>query len=131
MGGFDADTGLTGRKLIVDNYGPRVPVGGGAFSGKDPTKSDRSAAYMARYIAIDILKQNMKNNDKPKEVIVNLAYVIGKDQPVQAHAIIKEKRTICTNYIHNLSLIGQYHLSPKGIIDKLELRRPIYLETAN
>ena len=58
VGGFDADTGLTGRKLVVDNYGPRVPIGGGAFSGKDPSKVDRSAAYMARRVAVDYLKKS-------------------------------------------------------------------------
>ena len=70
LGGFDADAGLTGRKLAVDNYGPRVPLGGGAFSGKDSTKVDRSAAYMARNIAVDYLLSNPNN----QEVLVRLAY---------------------------------------------------------
>jgi S-adenosylmethionine synthetase len=73
LGGFDADAGLTGRKIVVDAYGPRVPVGGGAFSGKDYTKVDRTGAYMARKIAVDIL-----NKRNAKEVLVNLAYAIGK-----------------------------------------------------
>ena len=84
MGGFDADAGVTGRKLVVDNYGPRVPIGGGAFSGKDSSKVDRSAAYMARRIAVDLLENDPETN----EVYVYLAYAIGYDKPVQASAII-------------------------------------------
>jgi S-adenosylmethionine synthetase len=78
-GGFDADTGLTGRKLVVDSYGPRVAPGGGAFSGKDYTKVDRSGAYMARRIAVDLLLQK-----GAKEVLVKLAYAIGVKDPVMA-----------------------------------------------
>jgi len=84
IGGFTADAGLTGRKLAVDNYGPRVPLGGGAFSGKDSTKVDRSAAYMARRVAVDILEQR----PEVQEVFVQLAYAIGYDQPLQATAIV-------------------------------------------
>ena len=87
IGGFTADAGLTGRKLAVDNYGPRVPLGGGAFSGKDCTKVDRSAAYMGRRIAVDILEQRPEVN----EVMVQLAYAIGYDQPLQATAIVDGK----------------------------------------
>jgi S-adenosylmethionine synthetase len=83
LGGFDADSGLTGRKIVVDAYGPNVPVGGGAFSGKDPTKVDRSGAYMARKIAIDYLKKR-----NAKEVLVKLAYAIGKKDPVMQSVII-------------------------------------------
>ena len=83
QGGFDSDAGLTGRKLIVDNYGPRVPVGGGAFSGKDPSKVDRSAAYIARKIARDYLQRFQAN-----EVYVYLAYAIGYDQAIEATAIV-------------------------------------------
>lgn len=115
MGGFDADTGLTGRKLVVDNYGPRVPIGGGAFSGKDPSKVDRSAAYMARKIAVDYLKQF-----QAKEVFVHLAYAIGYDQPLQATALVDGAPKQVTGY----------DLSPNGIIDHLQLRRPIYEQTA-
>jgi S-adenosylmethionine synthetase len=116
IGGFDADTGLTGRKIAVDNYGPRIQVGGGCFSGKDATKVDRSAAYMARRIALDLLKGR---NDR-HEVLVKLAYSIGKAEPVMAVAIIdgKEKE------------IKGYDLSPQGIIKYLELRKPVYTETA-
>lgn len=115
QGGFDADAGLTGRKLIVDNYGPRVPIGGGAFSGKDPSKVDRSAAYAARRVAVDYLKK-----ENAKEVHVYLAYAIGHDQPLEATVIVdgKEER------------VEGYDLSPNGIIQLLDLKRPIYEETA-
>ena len=115
IGGFDADAGLTGRKLIVDNYGPRIPIGGGAFSGKDPSKVDRSAAYMARKIAIDYLKSH-----KAKEVFVHLAYAIGYDQPLEATVTIDGKQNV----------VKGYDLSPNGIIAFLELKRPIYEQTA-
>lgn len=115
VGGFDADTGLTGRKLVVDNYGPRVPIGGGAFSGKDPSKVDRSAAYMARKIAVDYLKQF-----QAREVFVHLAYAIGYDQPLQATVLVDgmQKR------------VEGYDLSPRGIINHLQLKRPVYEQTA-
>ena len=116
IGGFTADAGLTGRKLAVDNYGPRVPLGGGAFSGKDCTKVDRSAAYMARRIAVDILEQRPEVN----EVMVQLAYAIGYDQPLQASALVDGEH----------EFIKGYDLSPKGIIDFLDLRKPIFSNTA-
>ena len=117
IGGFTADAGLTGRKLAVDNYGPRIPIGGGAFSGKDSTKVDRSAAYMARRVAVDLLEQDETRN----EVFVQLAYAIGYDEPLQATAVVdgvEEK-------------IQGYDLSPSGIIDFLKLRTPIFSETAS
>jgi S-adenosylmethionine synthetase len=116
IGGFTADAGLTGRKLAVDNYGPRVPLGGGAFSGKDATKVDRSAAYMGRRIAVDILEER----PEVQEVMVQLAYAIGYDQPLQATAIVDGEH----------EFIKGYDLSPKGIIDFLELRNPIFGRTA-
>ena len=116
IGGFTADAGLTGRKLAVDNYGPRVPIGGGAFSGKDSTKVDRSAAYMGRRIAVDILEER----PEVQEVMVQLAYAIGYDQPLQATAIVDGEH----------EFIKGYDLSPKGIIDFLELTKPIFGETA-
>ena len=116
IGGFTADAGVTGRKLAVDNYGPRVPLGGGAFSGKDCTKVDRSGAYMARRVAVDILEQN----DSSQEVYVQLAYAIGYDQPLQATAVIDGIETP----------IEGYDLSPQGIIDFLELRSPDFARTA-
>jgi S-adenosylmethionine synthetase len=115
IGGFDADAGLTGRKLAVDNYGPGVPVGGGAFSGKDPSKVDRSAAYMARRIAVEYLKKF-----NAKEVSVSLAYAIGYDQPVQATALVDGRE----------HPVEGYDLSPRGIIKSLNLRRPLYEQTA-
>jgi len=93
QGGFDADTGLSGRKLIVDNYGPEIPIGGGSFSGKDYTKVDRSAAYMARKIAIDLLRSH-----NAREVFTKLAYAIGKPDPVMAVALIDGKEEIIAGY---------------------------------
>lgn len=115
QGGFDADAGLTGRKLVVDNYGPRIPIGGGAFSGKDPSKVDRSAAYMARKIAVDYVTQR-----KAHEVRVFLAYAIGYDKPLEATVVIDGKE----------ELIEGYDLSPNGIVKFLNLKRPIYEQTA-
>ena len=115
MGGFDADAGVTGRKLVVDNYGPRVPIGGGAFSGKDSSKVDRSAAYMARKIAVDTLKAN-----DAEEVYVYLAYAIGYDKPVQATAII--------DGVENN--IEHFDLSPNGIVKTLGLQEPKFEKTA-
>lgn len=106
LGGFDADTGLSGRKLIVDNYGPQIPIGGGSFSGKDYTKVDRSGAYMARKIAVDILKKK-----KAKEVFVKIAYAIGKSSPAMAQAI-------CDGEVID---INNYDLSPSGIYKALKL----------
>jgi S-adenosylmethionine synthetase len=117
IGGFTADAGLTGRKLAVDNYGPRIPIGGGAFSGKDSTKVDRSAAYMARRVAVDILEQRPEVN----EVFVQLAYAIGYNEPLQATAVVDGKE----------EKIQGYDLSPQGIINFLELRKPIFSETAS
>tara|TARA_Y100001958_G_C21195511_1_gene522951 strand:+ start:623 stop:1579 length:957 start_codon:yes stop_codon:yes gene_type:complete len=114
--GFTADAGLTGRKLAVDNYGPRIPIGGGAFSGKDATKVDRSAAYMARRIAVDLLKKR-----DAKEVFVQLAYAIGYDKPLQASAVVDGKH----------EFVKGYNLTPQGIIDFLDLKKPIYEYTAS
>jgi len=116
IGGFTADAGLTGRKLAVDNYGPRVPIGGGAFSGKDSTKVDRSAAYMARRVAVDLLEEDETRN----EVIVQLAYAIGYDQPLQSTAVIDGVETP----------IKGYDLSPKGIIEFLKLKEPVFSKSA-
>ncbi len=109
VGGFDADAGLTGRKLAVDSYGPRVPLGGGAFSGKDGTKVDRSGAYIARKIAVDYLQKHSAN-----EVYVYLAYAIGYPDPVEATVSIDGKQ----------KQIKGYDLTPEGIIKKLNLRTP-------
>ena len=114
-GPFAVDAGLTGRKIVIDNYGPRIPVGGGAFSGKDPTKVDRSGAYMARRVAVDYLRAR-----KAREVLVRLAYVIGIAAPVEATVIIDGQA----------EEIQGYDLTPEGIIEFLDLRRPIYEPTA-
>lgn len=115
VGGFDADSGLTGRKLAVDNYGPRVPLGGGAFSGKDGTKVDRSGAYIARKIAVDYLKKH-----RAHEVFVYLAYAIGYPEPVEATVVIDGEQRV----------IKGYDLTPEGIIKKLNLRAPGYEQRA-
>ena len=115
IGGFDADAGLTGRKLAVDNYGPSVPIGGGAFSGKDPSKVDRSAAYMARRIAVDYLRKRQAD-----EVVVRLSYAIGVAEPIEATVMldgIAEK------------VVG-YDLTPKGIIKDLDLTQVKYEQSA-
>ena len=116
VGGFDADAGLTGRKLAVDNYGPSVPVGGGAFSGKDASKVDRSGAYIARKIAIDYLKKFQAH-----EVYVSLAYAIGFEAPLQAVAIVDGVERE----------VEGYDLSPNGIVEYLDLKQPVYQKTAS
>jgi S-adenosylmethionine synthetase len=114
VGGFDADSGLSGRKIVIDAYGPNVPVGGGSFSGKDFTKVDRSGAYMARKIAVDQLKKN-----NAKEVWVKLAYAIGKKDPVMATVIIDGQ---------NVSF-PEYDLTPAGIRQALQLENVVYKDT--
>lgn len=114
QGGFDADTGLSGRKLIVDNYGPEVPIGGGSFSGKDYTKVDRSGAYMCRRIAVQLL-----NERKAKTVHTKLAYAIGKAEPVMAVAVIDGVEEAITGY----------DLTPKGIREGLKLDTVKYTDT--
>lgn len=115
QGGFEADSGLTGRKLVIDNYGPQIPIGGGAFSGKDATKVDRSAAYMARRIAVDYLRKH-----KAKEIFCYLAYAIGVAEPVEATVVIDGKS----------QPVKGYDLTPSGIINYLDLRKPQFEQTA-
>lgn len=115
QGGFDADAGLTGRKLVVDNYGPRIPIGGGCFSGKDGTKVDRSAAYIARRIAVDYLQRR-----EAREAYCYLAYAIGYDQPLEAIVVVDGKEEI----------VEGYDLSPRGIIAVLDLTTPQFEQTA-
>lgn len=114
-GGFDADTGLSGRKLVVDNYGPEFPIGGGSFSGKDYTKVDRSGAYIARKIAKDLVRAR-----GAKEVFVKLAYAIGKAEPVMVVAVIDGKE----------EGVKDYDLTPKGIREILRLGNIKFAETA-
>ncbi len=124
IGGPMGDTGLTGRKIIVDTYGGMGRHGGGAFSGKDPTKVDRSAAYMARYIAKNIVASGLADRCE-----VQLAYAIGVAEPV---SVLVD--TFGTGKVENKKLEDlvrkNFQLTPKGIIDSLDLRRPIYKKTA-
>lgn len=124
IGGPQADTGLTGRKIIVDTYGGYCAHGGGAFSGKDPTKVDRSAAYMARYICKNIVAAGLA-----ERVQLQLAYAIGRSQPVSI-----DVNTFGTCKIDEANLIDiivkEFDLRPTAIINKFQLQRPIYLETA-
>ncbi|MEA4910793.1 S-adenosylmethionine synthase [bioreactor metagenome] len=115
QGGFDADTGLSGRKIVIDNYGPEIAIGGGSFSGKDCTKVDRSAAYMARKIAVDLLKKY-----KAKNVYTKLAYAIGKAEPVMSTAIVDGKE---------INIEG-YDLTPKGIYKHLKLDEVSFSKTS-
>lgn len=119
-GGPVADCGVTGRKIIVDTYGSAVPHGGGAFSGKDPTKVDRSAAYMARYIA-----KNYVHEKHASEAMVILAYAIGSSEPVLAQ-LITEEGPMGDRYIRD-----NFDITPRGIIKTLDLNHPIYRQTAS
>lgn len=128
VGGFAADTGLTGRKLAVDNYGPHIPVGGGCFSGKDATKVDRSGAYMARKVAVDYLKKR-----GAKEVFVHIAYAIGVAEPLMATVTLVDSPTSlrgASRDAYRQEPIRGYDLRPRAIIDFLDLRKPQFRETA-
>src|SRR5262249_11584282 len=126
VGGPHGDCGLTGRKIIVDTYGGRGRHGGGAFSGKDPTKVDRSAAYMARYIA-----KNIVAADLASQCEVQLSYAIGYPDPLN---IWVSTYGTAANGLTEEQLVDlirkHFKLTPPGIIDTLKLRRPIYRETA-
>ena len=124
IGGPMGDTGLTGRKIIVDTYGGMGRHGGGAFSGKDPTKVDRSAAYMARYIAKNIVAAGLA-----KRCEVQLAYAIGVADPVSV--LVETFGTGAVDSATLQKLVREnFKLTPKGIIESLNLRRPIYRKTA-
>jgi S-adenosylmethionine synthetase len=124
IGGPQSDTGMTGRKIIVDTYGGMASHGGGAFSGKDPTKVDRSAAYMARYIAKNIVASGIA-----RKCTLQLAYAIGVPDPVSI--MVFTDKTSGTSDERIVELIKKHFvLTPKGIIDMLNLRRPIYRKTA-
>jgi S-adenosylmethionine synthetase len=123
-GGPQGDSGLTGRKIIVDTYGGYAPHGGGAFSGKDPTKVDRSAAYMARYIAKNIVAANLA-----EQCEVQLAYAIGVADPVSVRVDTRGTGRISEAQLSDL-VRDHFALTPKAIIDELNLRRPIYQATA-
>ena len=124
IGGPMGDTGLTGRKIIVDTYGGMGRHGGGAFSGKDPTKVDRSAAYMARYIAKNIVAAGLAERCE-----VQLAYAIGVAEPVSVLVDTFGTGKLESKKLEEL-VRANFHLTPKGIIESLNLRRPIYRKTA-
>ena len=123
-GGPMGDTGLTGRKIIVDTYGGVGSHGGGAFSGKDPSKVDRSASYMARYIAKNIVAAKLADKCE-----VQLAYAIGVPEPVSVLVDAKGTEHVALEVIDKL-VRKHFPMTPRGIIEYLKLRRPIYKETA-
>lgn len=120
LGGFTADTGLTGRKLMVDTYGGLIPHGGGCFSGKDATKVDRSAAYMARFAA-----KNIVANGLARKCLVSVAYAIGRAEPLMVEAIDEAGKSLAG------VLKEKFDFRPLAIIERLNLRRPIFRQTAS
>jgi S-adenosylmethionine synthetase len=124
IGGPQGDTGLTGRKIIVDTYGGAAPHGGGAFSGKDPTKVDRSACYMARYIAKNVVAAGLADRCQ-----VQLAYAIGVAEPVSVYLDCFGAAKIDENKMAEI-VRANFQLTPYGIIESLNLRRPVYRQTA-
>lgn len=132
--GWEADTGLTGRKLAVDNYAGACPCGGGAYSGKDPSKTDRSGGYMARKIALTLLREATRDGasgktERPMIVEVRLAYAIGKPEPVDATAIIAWEDGTKYADLSDLELF-RFDTTPNGIIQSLKLREIKYEPTA-
>jgi len=125
VGGPHGDCGLTGRKIIVDTYGGWGRHGGGAFSGKDPTKVDRSAAYMARYVAKNIVAAGLA-----KECEVQLAYAIGVADPVSIRIDTRGSSTVSEESLEK-AVRDVFPLTPRGIINHLQLRRPVFLPTAS
>ncbi len=124
VGGPQSDTGMTGRKIIVDTYGGTAPHGGGAFSGKDPTKVDRSASYMARYIAKNIVAAELADR-----CTVQLAYAIGVAEPVSVMVFSHGTGKIPDGQLEKM-VRKNFQLTPQGILESLDLRRPIYAPTA-
>ena len=124
IGGPDGDAGLTGRKIIVDTYGGSAPHGGGAFSGKDPTKVDRSAAYAARYLAKNIVSSGLAT-----KCVIQLSYAIGVSQPLSIFLNTFNSNTVPERKIID-SIFKSMDLSPSGIIKHLNLQKPIYSKTA-
>ncbi len=119
QGGFEADTGLTGRKIMVDTYGGLAPHGGGAFSGKDATKVDRSAAYMCRYVAKQLVARGLT-----KQALVSVAYAIGRAEPLMVEAVGEDGRSFAE------LVKREFDFRPAAIIERLGLRRPIFRQTA-
>jgi S-adenosylmethionine synthetase len=124
VGGPHGDAGVTGRKIIVDTYGGAAPHGGGAFSGKDPTKVDRSACYMARYVAKNIVAAGLA-----ERCLVQLAYAIGVAEPVSVYIDTYGTGQVSDDKLSEV-VRGQFKLTPRGIIETLDLRKPIYRKTA-
>ena len=124
IGGPDGDTGLTGRKIIVDTYGGAAPHGGGAFSGKDPTKVDRSAAYVARYLAKNIVSSGTSDN-----CLIQLAYAIGVSKPLSIFVKLADEDESKTEKIKKI-ISENFNLSPRGIREMLKLNNPIYEVTS-
>ena len=124
IGGPDGDTGLTGRKIIVDTYGGAAPHGGGAFSGKDPTKVDRSAAYAARYLA-----KNVVASGASEKCLIQLAYAIGVSKPLSIFIKLAEEDQSKTEKIKKI-IDDNFNLTPRGIREMLNLNKPIYEVTS-
>jgi S-adenosylmethionine synthetase len=124
IGGPQGDAGVTGRKIIVDTYGGAAPHGGGAFSGKDPTKVDRSASYMARYIAKNLVAATLA-----ERALVQLAYAIGVADPVSVMVDTFGTGRVPDQKLTQL-IVNHFKLTPRGIMEELDLRRPIYRKTA-
>jgi len=124
IGGPDGDSGLTGRKIIVDTYGGAAPHGGGAFSGKDPTKVDRSAAYMARYLAKNVVAAEMAEN-----CTIQLAYAIGVSKPLSVYVNLMGTGQVDEDKLSRF-FMEMVDLSPRAIRERLELSRPIYAKTS-
>jgi len=124
IGGPDADSGLTGRKIIVDTYGGAAPHGGGAFSGKDPTKVDRSAAYVSRYLAKNVVASKIAD-----KCLIQLAYAIGVSKPLSIYVDLFSNDEEKNRYVEKL-INENFDLSPRGIREMLGLNKPIYEKTA-
>ena len=124
IGGPDGDSGLTGRKIIVDTYGGAAPHGGGAFSGKDPTKVDRSAAYVARYLAKNIVAAGVS-----EKCLIQLSYAIGVSQPLSIYIDLFDGEDKKSKKIEEI-IFKNFNLSPRGIRELLKLNKPIYQKTA-
>ena len=124
IGGPDGDSGLTGRKIIVDTYGGAAPHGGGAFSGKDPTKVDRSAAYVARYLAKNIVAAGVA-----EKCLIQLSYAIGVSQPLSIYIDLFDSEDNKSKKIKEI-ISKNFNLSPRGIRELLKLNKPIYQKTA-
>ena len=124
IGGPDGDCGLTGRKIIVDTYGGAAPHGGGAFSGKDPTKVDRSAAYAARYIAKNVVASNLAD-----KCLIQLAYAIGVSKPLSIYVDLFDNDLEKNKFISG-KILQNFDLSPRGIREMLGLNKPIYEKTS-